>query len=75
MFGISADMHKLPLAATTAACGRTWPPYRVDRQIIIGLPPSDYLRKLSFDTVFIDQERIITLHPPIARSAVSIGQK
>jgi len=46
------------------ACGRTWPPYRVDRQISIKLPPSDYLRKLCFDTVFLDQERVIPLDRP-----------
>jgi hypothetical protein len=29
---------------------------RVVRQLSIKLPPSNYLRKLSFDTVFLDQE-------------------
>jgi hypothetical protein len=48
----------------STACDRTWPPYRVDRQVSIKLPPSNYLRKPSFDTAFLDQERIITLDRP-----------
>ena len=58
-FGISADMHKLP-RGNEYGVGRTWLPYRVNRQVNIKLPPSDYLRKLSFHTVFLDQERIMT---------------
>jgi len=42
----------------STAWGRTWPPYRVDRQVSIKLPPSNYLRKPSFDTAFLD---LITL--------------
>jgi hypothetical protein len=45
----------------STACGSTWPPYRVDRQVSIKLQPSNYLRKPSFDTAFLDQERMITL--------------
>jgi hypothetical protein len=52
-------MHKLP-RGNEYGVGRTWLPYRVNRQANIKLPPSDYLRKLSFHTVFLDQERIIT---------------
>jgi len=46
------------------AYGRILLPYRANRQVIIKLPPSNYLRKPSFDTAFLDQERIITLDRP-----------
>ena len=71
--GISADIHKLPRGNANDVW-RRWPPYRVDPQISITLPPSINLRNPSFDTVFLDQERIITRDRLNCEIGVTIGQ-